>query len=140
MTKKKKKKNQNKCPRVKKMSRQVRLQSAKHWLAIYNGDNPIRGYKKRYAVSEVCAIIELRLLGVNIYGDRLQKAVQAEEDKAHQRRKQKEAKKQKESEVLYEDSDETFCFIAGYTPGGAPFGITWEEMDKDLIPILTMLD
>jgi hypothetical protein len=25
------------------------------------------------------------------------------------------------------DSDETFAFIAGYTEGGAPYGITWEE-------------
>lgn len=26
------------------------------------------------------------------------------------------------------DSDEVFAFIAGYTSGGAPHGITWEEM------------
>jgi hypothetical protein len=30
-------------------------------------------------------------------------------------------------EVDY-DSDETFAFIAGYTEGGFPFGITHEEM------------
>jgi len=29
---------------------------------------------------------------------------------------------------LFSDSDETFYFIAGYTSGGAPFGVTWEEM------------
>src|ERR1039457_5550559 len=28
------------------------------------------------------------------------------------------------------DSDENFAFIAGYTPGGTPFGITWEEWEK----------
>lgn len=27
------------------------------------------------------------------------------------------------------ESDETFAFIAGYTSGGAPYGITWEEME-----------
>lgn len=27
------------------------------------------------------------------------------------------------------ESDETFAFIAGYTSGGVPFGITWEEME-----------
>lgn len=37
-------------------------------------------------------------------------------------------KKEKNSEILYE-SDETFAFIAGYTSGGAPYGITWEEMN-----------
>jgi len=26
------------------------------------------------------------------------------------------------------DSDETFAFIAGYTSGGAPYGLTHEEM------------
>lgn len=31
----------------------------------------------------------------------------------------------------FADSDETFAFIAGYTEGGAAFGITWEEMEMD---------
>ncbi len=26
-----------------------------------------------------------------------------------------------------EDSDENFAFIAGYTAGGYPYGVTWEE-------------
>ena len=26
------------------------------------------------------------------------------------------------------DQDETFFYIAGYTSGGAPYGVTWEEM------------
>ncbi len=30
--------------------------------------------------------------------------------------------------------DSTFAYIAGYTPGGAPYGVTWEEVgiDSDL--------
>ena len=27
-------------------------------------------------------------------------------------------------------SDGTFAFIAGYTPAGAPYGVTWEEWEK----------
>mgnify|MGYP007086047993 FL=1 len=27
------------------------------------------------------------------------------------------------------EQDDTFFFIAGYTSGGAPYGITWEEME-----------
>lgn len=27
------------------------------------------------------------------------------------------------------ESDETFAFIAGYTDGGAPYGIRWDKMD-----------
>jgi len=29
------------------------------------------------------------------------------------------------------DCDETFYFIAGYTSGGFPYGVTWEQLDKD---------
>ena len=28
------------------------------------------------------------------------------------------------------ESDDTFAFIAGYTSGGAPYGVTWEEMEE----------
>ncbi|WNS40852.1 hypothetical protein [Paenibacillus sp. MMS20-IR301] len=29
------------------------------------------------------------------------------------------------------EQDENFYFIAGYTEGGAPFGITWEEHEAE---------
>jgi hypothetical protein len=29
------------------------------------------------------------------------------------------------------DSDDEFYYIAGYTPGGAPYGITWEQAAED---------
>lgn len=37
-------------------------------------------------------------------------------------------------EDLYSDMDGTFAFIAGYTSGGAPYGVTWEQVgiDSDL--------
>lgn len=28
------------------------------------------------------------------------------------------------------DSDEIYAFIAGYTEGGFPYGVTWEEIEK----------
>jgi hypothetical protein len=31
------------------------------------------------------------------------------------------------------DSDEDFSFIAGYTSGGAAYGLTWEEYDPNNI-------
>ena len=36
------------------------------------------------------------------------------------------AKKAVEPTLL--EQDDTFFFIAGYTSGGAPYGVTWEEM------------
>jgi hypothetical protein len=35
------------------------------------------------------------------------------------------------------DSDEHFAYIAGYTEGGFPYGITWKEMrekETDIMP------
>ena len=31
----------------------------------------------------------------------------------------------------YEDCDGRFAFIAGYTDGGAPYGVMWEEVGID---------
>lgn len=52
---------------------------------------------------------------------------------AKQKRQQRRAKRKKEArdnltkeEIL---QDDRFFFIAGYTSGGAPYGVTWEEMD-----------
>ena len=33
---------------------------------------------------------------------------------------------------LSEDCDGCFAFIAGYTDGGAPYGVMWEEVGIDL--------
>lgn len=45
-------------------------------------------------------------------------------DKSRSKRKKK---KQAELSAPLFEQDEYFYFIAGYTPGGAPYGITWEE-------------
>ncbi|SDL25080.1 hypothetical protein [Natronincola ferrireducens] len=47
------------------------------------------------------------------------------------RKQRKLRKKQEENFNDYIDSDENFYFIVGYTSGGAPYGITWEEASKD---------
>lgn len=33
-------------------------------------------------------------------------------------------------EEIAPDSDEHFAYIAGYTEGGVPYGITWEEQEE----------
>jgi ribosomal protein S18 acetylase RimI-like enzyme len=37
-------------------------------------------------------------------------------------------KRQKQNKFFKEESDDTFQYIAGYTSGGAPYGMTWEEI------------
>lgn len=49
-----------------------------------------------------------------------------EQELAAKKRKRK-AKRQPQPEPFADFQDENFFFIAGYTPGGAPYGITWEE-------------
>lgn len=44
------------------------------------------------------------------------------------KRSNKKKKHQNDMEEFLPDSDEIFSFIAGYTSGGAAFGITWEEL------------
>jgi hypothetical protein len=34
-------------------------------------------------------------------------------------------------EFYHEFQDDTFYYIAGYTSGGAPYGVTWEEMELE---------
>lgn len=49
-------------------------------------------------------------------------------------RRQRQEKRKSEAVEDDRDSNEYFAFIAGYTPGGFAFGITWEEwrkMEKD---------
>jgi hypothetical protein len=38
-------------------------------------------------------------------------------------------KKVTANNTINADSDEHFAYIAGYTEGGAPYGVTWEEME-----------
>ena len=47
----------------------------------------------------------------------------------------KKKKKQIKSEAIhidpYPDMDGDFAFIAGYTSGGAPYGVSWEDVGID---------
>jgi hypothetical protein len=72
-------------PRRLRMNRAGRLRSAKKWLAAYRGRDVVRGYRKWYGVSRVCAILELRMLGVAIDDQRLAQARLDEANLARQR-------------------------------------------------------
>ena len=43
--------------------------------------------------------------------------------------KKQRRKKTSNTDGYLIDYDDTFAFIAGYTSGGAAYGITWEEME-----------
>ena len=40
-------------------------------------------------------------------------------------------KKQEQAEQACDWRDDRFYYIAGHTSGGAPYGVTWEEMGME---------
>ena len=120
---KKKKKNQHK-----QLRRTQRLGRGKSWLKTYQGEDIIQDYIKRYGVDLLCAVVELRMLGVAISEDYEYQLRQDEEHKRLSKKSKKKGGEQKIKEDFLDDfSDENFAYIAGYTSGGVPFGLTHEE-------------
>ena len=112
-------------PGRKRMTRDARLQSARaiRWVETYRGKNVIQGYCKWYGVDLLCAVMELRALGVTISVEREAQLRQSAISRSVVRNKKKD-----ETLSDFCDSDDTFAFIAGYTSGGFPYGVTWEEL------------
>jgi len=110
------------APGHKRLTRDKRLHSAPHWLAKYRGKDVVRGYRKWLGVSEACAVVELRMLGVDIPDARLEQAKRDEQARAAHRARRKE--KHARAPAAAERDDE-LAFTAGYTEGGAPYGLGW---------------
>ncbi|WP_145089810.1 hypothetical protein [Sporomusa sp. KB1] len=107
--------------------RAQRLQSAQLWMLKYEGKNIVKGYRKHFGVDIICAITELQLLGYKFtdeYTNSVRRTIEAERIKRLEKKKQKDL-----AGLISSDSDDTFYYIAGYTSGGAPYGITWEEAE-----------
>ena len=122
-----------KCPRRLRMTRAGRLQSARatNWVAKYQGKNIVRGYRKWFGVDLLCAIAEMRLLGVNVDHDYESQARRTVDVFAASRQRKKVKCASVDSPASTTECDDTFAYIAGYTPGGMPFGVTWEEVDQN---------
>ena len=122
-------KKKKKCKSKKKrtLKRVDRLNSSRSWIEKYEGKNIVRGYSKKFKVDLLCAVVDLELVGYKV--DPIYKK-QLEQSRIELQR-QREKKKREKEEHLDMDSDDTFAFIAGYTSGGFPYGVTWDEMDLE---------
>lgn len=80
-------------------------------------------------VDLLTAISELRMLGVPIENAREAEIRVLIESRTETRRRHREALAQKKIDELHSGSDDTFAYIAGYTAGGIPYGVTWKELD-----------
>ena len=117
--------------RRKTLNRSERLRAGKNWIENYTGKHMISGYAKWFGVDKLCAIAELRMLGVEI-SESLEKQIAASLEQKHNSKKIKKEENSSDPDMIYGlDYDEDFAFIAGFTSGGAAFGLTHEEYDED---------
>ena len=106
-----------------------RLIRAKNWIAKYSGENILKAYRKHFVVDRMTALKDLMILGFTFTPEQIEK----EKSAVQQIKQMKEAQKAKlmakrETGAAFIERDDRFYFIAGYTSGGAPYGVTWEEM------------
>lgn len=128
MSKRTQKKIKGSTPRRKRMKRSGRLQAAKKWYSKYEGKNIVKGYSRYFGVNKLTAVYELEMLGFQIrssYKEELKRDELQKQDKAEKRKQLKE-----QEANLWEESDGTFAYIVGYTSGGVPYGVSWEEWDE----------
>ena len=110
--------------------REYRLRSAKSWIKTYSGNNLVKGYSKKYSVDKLCAVKELRMIGVEISEEYEKQLINSMEALRQQRLSFKKKREDKLNDLCGFDSDENFAMIIGYTSGGFPYGITHEEMEQ----------
>jgi len=110
------------------LTKKGRLASAKDWITKYYGQNLISGYAKWFGVDKICAINELKTLGVIIPENLENQIVESLKRRIEQRKLAKE--KAEALDITVNDSDYNFAFIAGYTSGGFPYGLTHEELEN----------
>ena len=120
-------KKKKKAP-TRAQKKESRIARARNWLPTYDGTKVVRAYRKKFGVDTVCAVRELQEIGYEFkpgYVDNLLSAEAAHI--AALQRKKVEKKQEGELGAEYNDwQDDRFYYIAGYTSGGAPYGVTWE--------------
>lgn len=72
----------------------------------------------------------MEILGYQFTPEYIEELKRCIESRIKQRKKRKKVSHDKEMNTPFE-SDDRFFYIAGYTSGGAPYGVTWEEMEFD---------
>lgn len=113
----------------KKYKRKDRLEVAGKFLKTFTGKNLVEGYSEWFGTNKVCAIQELQILGKKIDEDYRLRVFRDHELKC---KYEKEEKLNKNEDTLFDSfQNGEFYYIAGYTSGGAPYGITWEEYEKE---------
>jgi len=120
------KKKKQKHPHIDKSP--VRKRKAKKWVQAYTGTDIVKDYREYFrGVDVACAVRELQEIGYEFEPGYENNVLNAEAARIRDIHRKKEIRQQPET---YHDEfqDDNFYFIAGYTSGGAPYGIQWWEM------------
>ncbi|MGM0845104.1 MAG: hypothetical protein ACQEUT_09015 [Bacillota bacterium] len=125
----KKKKRKSKKKQFWGLTKEERQQIASSWVSEYEGDNIVKSYSKRFRLNLKNSMKELTSFGFTISKEERAKMKRLTDIQKYKKENKQRKKGELELKELIE-SDETFAFIAGYTEGGAPFGITQEEMPE----------
>lgn len=104
-----------------------RLTKGRQWVSRYEGQHLVKGYRQHFGVDRMTAIRDLHEIGV-IGQDQFDLLVKHETERIALVQRQREEKRAAEWEKQHKHQNDQFYFIVGYTPGGAPYGVTWEEM------------
>ena len=110
--------------------REYRILSAKSWIKTYSGNNIVKGYSKKYSVDKLCAVKELRMIGVDISEEYEKQLINSIEAHRKQRLSIRKKREDELNALCGFESDENFAMIIGYTSGGFPYGVTYEEMEQ----------
>ena len=105
----------------------ARIRKARQWVLTYQGSHIVRAYRKRFGVDTTCALKDLGEIGA-LSPEKLVVMQRAEQLRLERKRREREEKELQAFYDRFPNSNDYFYYIAGYTPGGAPYGITWEEM------------
>jgi hypothetical protein len=124
----KKKKDTSELSREKR--RYIRLEKGRNWLLRDNNLNKphlVSRYRKFMRLDLTTAMRDLEELGARYNGGDEQSFHFHQESLQHDLAMAPYA-------IYMENSNDDFSCIAGYTSGGVPFGVTWEEagIDPDL--------
>ena len=100
-------------PRVKRMKRPARLESAKNWIPTYAGKHLLRGYCNHYGVGWRCAAIELKLLGIAVDPAYIAQRERTEAELTKQRQTRKEERKAVQNLHWHPFTDAYSAYLAG---------------------------
>jgi hypothetical protein len=108
----------------------IRKRKAKTWIKTYTGTDIIKDYREHFkGVDVACAVQELQEIGYQFEPDYEKNVLRAEAARINQIHRNKESKREVEGFNEFQNDD--FFYIAGYTSGGAPYGIQGWEMDLE---------